>query len=93
MADIYQPDKNRRAYIVDRLRGKITKEEANYRPHDDADSVDTCFECEHYLDPGSEHSACRRVAGVIEAEDTCDLWAARAGEDSVQPKITIQIRS
>jgi len=93
MKDIYAPDKRRRAYVVDRLTGKVSKEEANYRPHDNAETKDTCAECEHYLIPGQENSSCRRVAGIVRAEDTCDLFAARAVEGgTVQPQMNIHIQ-
>jgi hypothetical protein len=92
MGDVYAPDKQRRSYVADRLGGKVTKEESNYRPHDSADTKDTCFECTHYLDVGEESSSCRRVAGIVYAEDTCDMWAARAEEKSeVQPQMNIHI--
>jgi hypothetical protein len=91
MRDQYAPDKQRKAYVVDRLGGKITKEEANYRPHDNANTKDTCFECDHYLNTGEQNSACRRVAGVVNAEDTCDLWVARISEGTEQPQMSVDI--
>ena len=87
---MYLEDKKRRYYVAGRLRGKESKEEAKYRSHSDAESQDTCFECANYEQPGEERSACRVVAGIVSAEDTCDLWMART-EQSAQPSITIKI--
>jgi hypothetical protein len=72
----------RRQLIVDRLAGKITKEEANYRDTESQNpkTKEICFECEHYLQPGSSTSACRRIAGPVKAEATCDLFVARSYE-------------
>ena len=88
----YTPDKERKSLVADRLGGKVTKEEANYRPHDNADRKDTCAECDSYLTPGEAQSSCRKVAGLVEAEDTCDLWAARVSEGTgIQPQTQIHI--
>lgn len=72
----------RRQLVVDRLAGKLTKEEANYRDLESQNPMkkEMCFECEHYLQPGDEYSACRRVAGPVKAEATCDLFVARSYE-------------
>jgi hypothetical protein len=72
----------RRQLVVDRLAGKLTKEDANYRDLESnaPRSKEVCFECEHYLSPGSSTSACRRVAGLVEAGATCDIFVARAKE-------------
>lgn len=74
----------RRGEVVDRLTGKVGKEDANYRASDQVNSKESCFECEHYLSPGQESSSCRRIAGVVHAEDVCDLFAARPTEFTEQ---------
>ena len=69
----------RRSTVVDRLAGKAAKSDVEYRPsHKDTKS--SCAECEHYLNPGQEHSSCRRVAGAVAANDVCDLFVARNRE-------------
>lgn len=83
----------RRAEVADRLKGKLSKEEANYRPQQNVEDKSSCRECEHYLDPEESSSLCRRVAGSVEADDICDLWVARTEDHSAQPQVTIQIRS
>lgn len=70
----------RRLVVADRLQGKVGKEEANYRASDEEKSKESCFECVHFLSPGNEISACRRVAGVVYATDICDLYATRPTE-------------
>lgn len=73
-----RPGEVRRRDVVARLAGeKITKELANYRTTHDAKTKQVCFECHHYEQPGGETSACRRVTGIVEARDTCDLWVNR----------------
>jgi hypothetical protein len=69
----------RKADVVGRLEGKLSKEEANYRPQDNTESKKTCFDCVYYENEGEAISMCKRVAGMVEANDLCDLWAARMG--------------
>lgn len=69
-----------RRVVIDRLSGKTSKEDANYRDADERQTKETCFECEHYLSPGEAEAACRRVAGIVYAQDVCDLFVARAEE-------------
>lgn len=71
---------NRRAVVVDRLSGKLSKEDANYRPAKELESKESCAECEHYLIPGSASSSCRRVAGIVSGEGLCDLFVVRPTE-------------
>lgn len=90
---IFAADKERRAAVAGRLSGKKTKEEANYRPHDNADSKDSCFDCQSYLDVGKPQSACSKVAGIMSAEDTCDLWSERTSQPVGQaPAINISVQ-
>ena len=77
---MFLEDKKRRYEVAGRLRGKVTKEEANYRPHDSAETTDTCFECKHYMSR-EDAAGCKKVAGIVYAEDTCDLWASRGKEE------------
>lgn len=64
----------RKSTVLDRLRGKFSKEEANYRAGKDKI---VCFECRYYLNPGQESSNCSKVAGLIEAQDVCDYFEVR----------------
>lgn len=77
-----RPGEVRRAEVVGRLQGKVSKQDANYRVGDKG-SKQLCGECVHYLSPSQSTSSCRRVAGPVAAEDTCDLFAARAVEGNV----------
>lgn len=82
----------RRHEVNDRLAGKIGKEEANYRPSKERESKESCIECVHYLNPSSDVSSCRRVAGVVYGPDLCDLFAARQHEETGNnPSIAITI--
>lgn len=81
MADLKAPFKTRpgevrRRDVVARLGGeKISKELANYREGSDVKDGKVCFECEHYeATDGADTSSCRRVLGVVEARDLCDLF-------------------
>ena len=71
---------NRRQVIADRLSGKISKEEANYRDAKETETKENCAECTHYLTPGQLHASCRRVAGIVTGTDVCDLFVARIEE-------------
>lgn len=82
----------RRFEVKDRLTGKVGKEQANYRPSKETELKESCIECIHYLNPGSDVSSCRRVAGVVYGPDLCDLFAARQQEDTEHgPSIAITI--
>lgn len=82
----------RRLYLVDRLAGKVSKEDANYRPaENEGTTKESCAECEHYLQPGHETSSCRRTAGIVEAKDICDLFVPRENENSGQSGVNITI--
>lgn len=77
---IDRPGEKRRVEVVDRLTGKVSKQSAEYRgSHEEQDKA-SCAECEHYLIPGNPTSSCRRVAGVVEARDVCDLFCPRMAE-------------
>lgn len=83
---------NRKHTVADRLQGKTSKEEVNYRPAaDEAESKISCSECAHYLQAGHEHSNCRRVAGIVEARDICDLFVERSEEHDQQPGLNVQL--
>ncbi len=74
--------------LIDRLRGKASKESVNYRPSRGADTIDMCQECSYF----DGNDACTRVAGVIEGEDVCDIYMQKVGTS--QPtgsQITINI--
>lgn len=75
----------RRFEVSDRLTGKVGKEDANYRTAKELESKESCFECVHYLQPGDDVSACRRIAGVVYASDVCDLFAPRPDE-GIEPE-------
>lgn len=77
---VQRDGEERRQTVVDRLSGKTAKEDANYRSAHDAVEKATCFECVHFLNVGSMQSPCRRVAGVVEARDVCDLFDPRDTE-------------
>lgn len=77
-----RPGEARRGLVVDRLAGKTTKQDSNYRPAEHG-SKETCFDCDHYLVEGGRVSTCRRVAGIVEASDVCDLFTARQNEPGV----------
>lgn len=79
-----RPGEERRSEVVDRLGGKLSKQDTNYRPGVRDDKA-SCAECEHYLLPGNPTSNCRKVAGVVYSVDMCDVWVARAAENTVQP--------
>lgn len=76
-----RPGEERRSEVVDRLSGKVSKEDAGYRPTSKGDKG-SCGECEHYLLPGNPTSNCRRVAGSVYADDTCDYFTARTLENN-----------
>lgn len=84
-----RPGEFRRGEVVDRLAGKTSKEQVNYRPGETADAKSSCGECEHFLTPGQPNSGCRRVAGVVEAIGLCDLFAPRASEYGDQGESTV----
>jgi len=69
--------KFRMSEVISRLGGKVTKDEATYRPQSNTDSKECCMECEHYAEHGQPTSECRRVAGPVSAEGLCDLWVER----------------
>lgn len=73
--------------VVDRLSGKISKQDAGYRPSS-SDNKISCSECDHYGTPGDSSSTCNRVAGLVYGEDQCDYFVARAAENAVQPTQT-----
>lgn len=81
----------RKKEVADRLNGKKSKEEANYRPQRNAESVKSCFDCSYYTNEGEPQSACTKVAGIVEAEDICDLWEART-PTGAQPSIEIKVK-
>lgn len=71
----------RRDEISDRLStDKQSKEEVSYRGTTPED-VDKCIECEYYEKPGEDSSSCKKVAGLVYADDTCDLFEKRSKED------------
>lgn len=70
----------RRSTVAGVLAGKLSKDEAKYRQSmNEAENKMSCSECQHYEVPGQLHSTCVRVAGIIEANDICDLWVQRMG--------------
>lgn len=81
----------RKREVVDRFHGKRSRDEVNYRPQRDSESVKSCFDCQYYTDEGEPQSACEKVAGMVEAEDICDLWEARTSEGA-QPSIEIKVK-
>lgn len=81
----------RKREVSDRLNGKKSKEEVNYRPQRNLEVEESCFECRYYVSTGKSESACEKVAGIVRAEDVCDLFEARA-EESAQPSIEIKVR-
>ncbi len=85
-----RPGEERRGEVVDRLSGKLSKQDTSYRPAIE-DENKSCSECAHNLQPGKPASNCHVVAGTVYDADVCDDWTARAGENSVQP--TTQNRS
>lgn len=80
-----------RADVTSRLGGRTNKEDANYRPQEDREAVEFCFECIHYTQPGQETSPCRRVIGIVDAHHTCDMWAARDEQSPASPQIVINV--
>ena len=98
-----ETNKQVRDEVKDRLGNKVTKESVNYRPKTQ-ESIESCAECGHYLSPGSDNSSCRRIAGIVYAEDICDMFIVRKEESkeesskgqggSVQPlSISIEIQN
>lgn len=83
------PDGERRGYIIDRLSGKVSKEDANYRPAEH-DTKESCAECHYYTAPGEPQASCRRVAGSIQGDLLCDYFEARKEEGS-QSGVNINI--
>lgn len=65
----------RRIVVVDRLAGKVSKQDVGYRPSVFGDKR-SCSECDHYEIPGDSTSVCRRVAGLVYGTDVCDMFAA-----------------
>jgi hypothetical protein len=55
--------------------GKKDKSSVNYRP---ADSDQRCKTCRYSYGPTGQRR-CKRVAGIIQPDDTCDLWEAKRG--------------
>jgi len=67
-----RPGEVRRRDVAARLAGeKVSKELANYR---ESKGGNACIECEHYENPDSSTSSCRRVSGPVEAGDVCDIF-------------------
>ncbi len=77
---IRREGEERRQAVADRLSGKLSKEDSAYRDAHETESKASCAECEHYLFPGNPSSSCRRVAGVVEGTDVCDLFVPREAE-------------
>jgi len=75
------PDGSRRQYISDRLSGKKSKQDANYRPAEH-DTNENCSECQHYLSPGGPESSCKIVAGIVEGDMLSDYFQPRTEENS-----------
>lgn len=90
--DFRERPARRKREVVDRLSGKTSKQQVNYRPAS-SDVKSSCSECEHYQFPGQDTSNCRRVAGVVEAEDICDIFVARMAEnqDTDQGESTVRL--
>jgi hypothetical protein len=87
------PAGQRRQEIIDRLSGKKSKQEVNYRAHDN-DTNEQCSECVSYLSPGVPQAACKLVAGIVEGEMLCDLFKARPveGSSSQGAQVNINIK-
>lgn len=90
-----RPGEIRRGTVIDRLSGKTSKQDVGYRPAKEGEK-ESCAECIYFTQPGQDTSSCVRVAGVVYAEDTCDIFASRPIEGSpAKPEthqITINIR-
>lgn len=80
-----------RADVTSRLGSLTSREEAYYRPQENADSKEFCSECVHYLQPGEENSSCRRVAGIVEAHYVCDMFVPRESQGQTAPQIVINV--
>lgn len=65
----------RREYVKDRLIGKKSKEESNYRQQQNLESKKSCAECKSYISQGQPFSACKTVAGVVRHDDICDFYS------------------
>ncbi len=63
--------------FIDRLMGKLSKDEANYRPAVELRSKESCAECANYEAPGESSGTCVKVAGAIEARDKCDIFMSK----------------
>jgi len=75
-----RPGEDRRAVVAGVLAGKISKEQAKYRQAmDEAENKKSCSECQNYEVAGQMNSSCVRVAGIVQADDICDLWVQRIG--------------
>ena len=84
----------RRNELVDRLSGKKTKEQTNYRSAEAVDTKQMCSECQNYITPKNPESACKKVVGFVKADAVCDLFSARRSPEAPSgPTITITIRS
>lgn len=70
-----KPDESKRN-VSDRLAKKLDKQKAEYRPAP-LGSKNHCIECVHYLENTQAASPCRVVAGLTEADYTCDYFSAR----------------
>lgn len=70
----------RRQTVIDRLSGKMSKGDVNYRQVDPTETKEMCGECDYYESPGNPTAGCMRVAGVVESEGVCDLFYARPTE-------------
>lgn len=78
MATNLRPGEERRKEVSERMGGKSSKQDVYYRPSPRGSTL-LCSECEHYLVPNNPSSGCRKVAGIVYGDDTCDLYTARAG--------------
>lgn len=67
--------------LMQRLSGKLSKEQSNYRPSKEVKTKRSCAECQNYETPGASAGSCVRVAGAIEARDVCDLFVPREGQE------------
>lgn len=76
-----RPGEERRAEVVDRLQGKVSKYAAGYRL---GDSSSNCGNCSHNLAPENPTSNCQKAAGTIYTDDQCNEWEARTGESPAQ---------
>lgn len=74
--------------LVDRLNGKHSKEQTNYRPSRSTTDKTCCMECKYFT--GVEIGSCNLVAGVIEGSAICDLYEDKP-ENSNQSTITINL--